>query len=69
MVDEAHATSFQFCKDFFFFGDDDVSREESKDIVDGSCVFVLGILSLNGLDKCPSLVPPNNEPLLSASPA
>ena len=24
---------------------------------------------MNGLDKCPSLVPPNNEPLLSASPA
>ena len=69
MVDEAHATSFQFCKDFFFFGDDDVSREESKDIVDGSCVFLLGILSLNGLDKCPSLVPPYNNALLSASPA
>ena len=42
--DKAHATSFQFCKNFFFFGGDDVSIEESKDIADGICVFLSGIL-------------------------
>ena len=62
--------------DFFFFCDDDVSIEESKDIADGICVFLgavhsplLGILPTVQRATNAKRGPPKNEPFLLASPA
>ena len=69
MVDTRHATSFQSYMDFFFFCDDDVSIEESKDIADGICVFLSGILPTVQRAANAYRGPPKKEPFLLASPA
>ena len=70
MVGRGTPHFFSVLYGFLLSCDDDVSIEESKDIVDEICVFLSGIL-LPTVQRAANAYggPPKKEPLLLASPA
>ena len=69
MVGRGTPHFFSVLYGFLLSCDDDVSIEESKDIVDGICVFLSGILPTVQRAANAYRGPPKKEPHLLASPA